>query len=589
MNPVAVTVPNASVPIGRTSVKKVPTKERDMAADVVLHAAGLMIVTSDRHALFLKRATDHDHAGEWCWPGGALENGELAETAAIRECREETGYIPDGKLKEVDHSVSPEGVDFTTYSLIVGNPFIAELDDEHVGWAWAPLDDPPQPLHPGCKATLGGIIDTDEVMTSITNDAKPANVATPAELRSVIEFPPPKASNGVREIDQSFERGGAGKELQQSTKARRFEARGGLSEKDKGPGPLGKDKEFSEADHPRGQPGNAGQFGSGGGGKSNKSETDKGEASKYKPGLHAAGLEPADKKKKEWAASSPIKTVDDLLSNAPKYQEDLSKVLGSVADKLGLPFKNPGVKSRERIERKVNIDGKPPNRINDAVRGGVSINTPQQGDDIVNELAKHFEIADEGWYVTPAGYFDRKVMVRFDSGQVGEVQIWHPDLLRAKEKEGGHKYYVESQNLPLDDPKRKDLEQRQLELYSKVTGSLAPEWKALLGKGGSANDENISVNSAFDSVRASIPTDALSTRIHSSSRQTHASPGVHKAGSPSHEQNLISSAVSGILESFARLQQYKGKSADFNCNDGSGIVKAKKAIRIHTVISGPSR
>ena len=34
---------------------------------------------------------------------------------------------------------------------------------------------------------------------------------------------------------------------------------------------------------------------------------------------------------------------------------------------------------------------------------------------------------------------DRKAMVRFDNGQVGEVQIWHPDLLRAKEKEGGHK------------------------------------------------------------------------------------------------------------------------------------------------------
>jgi hypothetical protein len=51
-------------------------------------------------------------------------------------------------------------------------------------------------------------------------------------------------------------------------------------------------------------------------------------------------------------------------------------------------------------------------------------------------LAQLFEIADEGWQITEAGYFDRKVLVRFRSGQVGEVQFWHPDLLDAKENKG---------------------------------------------------------------------------------------------------------------------------------------------------------
>jgi hypothetical protein len=39
-------------------------------------------------------------------------------------------------------------------------------------------------------------------------------------------------------------------------------------------------------------------------------------------------------------------------------------------------------------------------------------------------------------FVTPLGYFDRKVLVRFPNGQVGEVQMWHPDMLRAEEKDG---------------------------------------------------------------------------------------------------------------------------------------------------------
>jgi hypothetical protein len=256
-------------------------------------------------------------------------------------------------------------------------------------------------------------------------------------------------------------------------------------------------------------------------------------------------------------------------------------VLGSIAEKLGLDFHDPGVKERGRIERKVNIDKKPPNRINDAIRGGVSINKPSEGDDIVKELAKHFEVADEGWYVTPAGYFDRKALVRFDNGQVGEVQVWHPDLLKAKSSSGGgaHKLYVEAQQYPIDDPRRKELEMRQADVYSKVTGQLSPEWKALLGMGGSAKDENFSLNSAFDSVLASIPTEALSTRNHSPSRKTHASPGVHKAGSPSHEQNLISASVSDILRSFEK-GHIKDTRKDFNCGD------SKRASISSVVIGG---
>jgi 8-oxo-dGTP pyrophosphatase MutT (NUDIX family) len=43
--------------------------------------------------LLLLRAKGEDHAGEWALPGGKIKNGETAAQAAIRETKEETGYL----------------------------------------------------------------------------------------------------------------------------------------------------------------------------------------------------------------------------------------------------------------------------------------------------------------------------------------------------------------------------------------------------------------------------------------------------------------------------------------------------------------
>jgi hypothetical protein len=89
----------------------------------------------------------------------------------------------------------------------------------------------------------------------------------------------------------------------------------------------------------------------------------------------------------------------------------------------------PGPKSKERLEQKVQR-GKAPQGITDRVRGGFDVATPEQADEIVASLSASFEIADEGWTRTRTGYFDRKVMVRFPNGQVGEVQVWPPGCSR---------------------------------------------------------------------------------------------------------------------------------------------------------------
>lgn len=151
-------------------------------------AAGILFLCPPTgHALFLKRSATAAHCpGCWDFPGGAQENDETAEQTATREAEEEVGFLPKGDRVLHTRTVSappgaagigaaavlpvqpaapasPEPVamdyrtDFTTFVQRVGEEFVPELNDEHDGWAWAPIDSPPQPLHPGCQIALSRI------------------------------------------------------------------------------------------------------------------------------------------------------------------------------------------------------------------------------------------------------------------------------------------------------------------------------------------------------------------------------------------------------------------------------------------------
>lgn len=122
----------------------------------MIHAAGILFLAPNDRALFLKRGKDGDHAGEWCLPGGKLEKDELPEDAAEREAREEIGFLPAGIM--VEHTRrQDDSVDFTTFRQHVSEEFRPSkkaLNEEHVGYAWAPVSEPPEPLHPGCRVVL---------------------------------------------------------------------------------------------------------------------------------------------------------------------------------------------------------------------------------------------------------------------------------------------------------------------------------------------------------------------------------------------------------------------------------------------------
>lgn len=158
----------------------------DMPALPAIRAAGILIRCGDK-ALFVKRGPGSDYPGMWAFPGGRMEEGETADQTAERETREEIGAVPYGNMKLHTRSINNQetasvapillgdplvetltsnlppmdalvipatAVDFTTFTADAKNEFKPTLNDEHVGYAWAPIDQPPEPLHPGCRIAL---------------------------------------------------------------------------------------------------------------------------------------------------------------------------------------------------------------------------------------------------------------------------------------------------------------------------------------------------------------------------------------------------------------------------------------------------
>lgn len=120
-------------------------------------AAGIAFVSPDGLALFLRRSAGGDHPGTWCLPGGMQEGEETAEEAARREALEEAGFDFSGPLVEVAGTPIDDGPGiFTTFLARLDEAFDPTINDESDDFAWRPLNDPPQPLHPGLSEGLAG-------------------------------------------------------------------------------------------------------------------------------------------------------------------------------------------------------------------------------------------------------------------------------------------------------------------------------------------------------------------------------------------------------------------------------------------------
>lgn len=177
----------------------------------------------------------------------------------------------------------------------------------------------------------------------------------------------------------------------------------------------------------------------------------------------------------DFVASQPARSLDELYEVVQSHQDELGRIGAELAEQTGADFRNPGIKkkatSAEKMARK-RYDST--SRLTDVVRAGYVVETPDQVDTIIAGLAQRFRVLDEGWRMTEAGYFDRKAMVQFEDGTIGEVQFWHPDLL--KKKDGtGHALYEEMRTAT--DPARKmELLDQQRRVYLESLETIGEEW-----------------------------------------------------------------------------------------------------------------
>jgi len=108
-------------------------------------AAGLLLVTEDRARVLLQLRSPHVLSpNTWALPGGALERGEDAETAALREAAEETGLSGLTPLRTIQGLVHPRW----SYTYVLATTTVTDLP-VHSSWEasdhqWFDLDTPPR-------------------------------------------------------------------------------------------------------------------------------------------------------------------------------------------------------------------------------------------------------------------------------------------------------------------------------------------------------------------------------------------------------------------------------------------------------------
>jgi len=241
----------------------------------------------------------------------------------------------------------------------------------------------------------------------------------------------------------------------------------------------------------------------------------------------------------------PVETVDDIYAIAQDSQNFIDGIGKSIEADLGVNFKNPGLKdidtAKTKMQRKSYQSAK---EMTDVSRAGFVINKASDADEIANRLAQSAEILDEGWAVSPAGYFDRKILVRTPNGIISEIQIWSPKMIEASQTKGGHKLY-EKQRMSKDPEEIDTLEKQQRELYTQALSEDDPSFSKLVGM---EKDPKVLSNADIKAASSAITRPELRTSRPSTAVQE--PPGVSMAraleaekdiaGRPSQETRKVS-------------------------------------------------
>jgi mutator protein MutT len=94
------TRPMAKSGVTTSSPRESPPQEPVRGAVAVIRRGG--------RYLLIRRARDLAAGGAWCFPGGAIEEGEASREAIVREVAEEVG-LPGVAVEQVWQSKRPDG------------------------------------------------------------------------------------------------------------------------------------------------------------------------------------------------------------------------------------------------------------------------------------------------------------------------------------------------------------------------------------------------------------------------------------------------------------------------------------------------
>ena len=233
--------------------------------------------------------------------------------------------------------------------------------------------------------------------------------------------------------------------------------------------------------------------------------------------------------------TQPYETFDELYEIAPAFQARLETVGRTIDEAMqGVTFKTPGLKKRSVSEEKlVRKSLSSPKELNDVVRAGFLVETAAKADEVVAVLGANFDIIDEGWKVTPAGYFDRKIIVRNEDGLAGEIQLWSEKLLEAKDQGGGHDLYKKMRSAKSPKQKAKLME-RQKKLFIDALAQEHQSFQTLLGM---LNDPKRSTKRATNASSEGMTSAELKTSL--ASTDTQSPPGLSRATADSPEADSM--------------------------------------------------
>ena len=113
------------------------------------HGAFLYCKHTKRFLFLLRNGPDR-HEYTWSIVGGRQEEEESPRECLIREIEEETGRGIYITFVPLDSFTSENGrFVYNTYFCALEKEFVPNLNDEHCGYCWVPLDNFPRPMHPG--------------------------------------------------------------------------------------------------------------------------------------------------------------------------------------------------------------------------------------------------------------------------------------------------------------------------------------------------------------------------------------------------------------------------------------------------------